>query len=61
MPAKRSRITPRRPWTATDLSVLRRDIKRRQKPRDIAKKLNRTEGAIRQKMFAEGIFVRAYA
>jgi len=59
MVAKNGRKTARRPWTNADLGLAKRELKARPKTgksvKDIARALKRSEGALRQKIFAEGI------
>lgn len=45
----------RREWTKTDVKELKTMAKAKTPARMIAKKLGRTEGAVRQKAYAEGI------
>jgi hypothetical protein len=59
MVAKNGRKTARRPWTNADFGFAKRELKARPKTgksvKDIARALKRSEGALRQKIFVEGI------
>ena len=59
MVAKNGKKTARRPWTTADFGFAKRELKARPKTgksvKDIARALKRSEGALRQKIFAEGI------
>jgi hypothetical protein len=56
MVAKNGRKATRRPWTNADFGFAKRGLKARSKTgRDIARALKRSEGARRQKIFAEGV------
>jgi hypothetical protein len=52
----KKKIDPRRGWTDADVRSMKTMITREGiSARNIAKKLKRTEGAVRQKAFAEGL------
>jgi hypothetical protein len=53
MAAKRT--AKRREWTATDVRELKSLARAKTPARRIGRKLRRTEGAVRQKAYAEGI------
>ena len=59
MVAKNGRKATRRPWTNADFGFAKRELKARSKTgksvKDIARALKRSEGALRQKIFTEGI------
>jgi len=59
MAAKNGRRRVRRPWTNADFGFVKRELKARPKTgksvKDIARALKRSEGALRQKIFAEGM------
>jgi hypothetical protein len=55
-PARSASRTPiRKEWTKDDLRQLKSLAKQKTPARDIASSLERTEGAVRQKAFAEGL------
>ena len=59
MVAKNGRRRVRRPWTNADFGFAKRELKARPKSgksvKDIARALKRSEGALRQKLFAERV------
>jgi DNA-binding NarL/FixJ family response regulator len=59
MVAKNGGKIARRPWTNADFRFVKRELKARLKTgksvKDIARALKRSEGALRQKIFAQGI------
>ena len=48
----------RRAWTDSDVRELKTLIRQKTSARAIGRKLGRTEGAVRQKAFAEGLSFR---